>query len=123
MNLDAAMEVVGGDEQLLRDAVAVFVGQDFPEQIKKMRQSLAQQDGQGLRAAAHTVKGAARSFGGVAFGDTAQRLEDMGRNGQLADAAETVEELETESKRFADFFSKLGLIPTGHSTQKEADPH
>jgi two-component system sensor histidine kinase/response regulator len=104
VDIDAAMEVFGGDDELLREAAGVFLEQDYPEQVAIIKDGIKRRDAPKVKAAAHSVKGAARSLGGLVLGDVALRLEEAGRNGDLMNAAELVEEMEIEVKRFTDFF-------------------
>jgi two-component system sensor histidine kinase/response regulator len=104
VDIDAAMEVFGGDDELLREAAGVFLEQDYPEQIAIIKDGIKRRDALKVKAAAHSVKGAARSLGGLVLGEVALRLEEAGRNGDLTNVPELVEEMEIEVKRFTDFF-------------------
>jgi len=106
VDLDAALEVVGGDEELLLEAVGLFLEQDYPRQLKDLREGLEGQDARAVRRAAHGIKGALSSFGGQAAGELACRLETMGREGDLSGAQGVLEELEAEVKQFAAFFER-----------------
>ncbi len=106
VDLDGAMEAVGGDRELLREAVGLFLEQDYPRHRAELREGLARQDARAVRAAAHGIKGAVDSFGGRAARDAALCLETMGRRGDLSGAQRTLEELEAEMERFAAFFAR-----------------
>jgi CheY-like chemotaxis protein/signal transduction histidine kinase/HPt (histidine-containing phosphotransfer) domain-containing protein len=106
VDLDGALEAVGGDRELLREAVGLFLELDYPRHRAELREGLARQDAQAIRAAAHGIKGAVDSFGGRAARDVALCLETMGRKGDLGGAQRTLEELEWEMERFADFFAR-----------------
>jgi HPt (histidine-containing phosphotransfer) domain-containing protein len=103
--MDAAMKVFGDDKELLKEAAGIFLEQDYPEQIIIIKNGISRQDTKMVRAAAHSIKGAARSLGGLVLGDIAMRLEEVGRNGDLNHAEALTEEIEIEVKRLADFFS------------------
>jgi len=106
VDLDGALEAVGGDRELLREAVGLFLEQDYPRHWAELREGLARQDARAIRAAAHGIKGAVGSFGGRAAHDAALCLETMGRRGDLSGAQRTLEELEAEIERFAAFFAQ-----------------
>jgi len=106
VDIEAAMQIFGRDDDLLREAVALFLEEDYPEQIKLLREGIKRQDADAVRAAAHSVKGAARSLGGVVLGDIALRLEELGREGKLEGARELANKLEDELKHFADYYSQ-----------------
>jgi HPt (histidine-containing phosphotransfer) domain-containing protein len=100
------MKVFGGDNALMKEAAGIFLAEDYPEQIAIIKEGISKQDAPIVKAAAHSVKGAARSLGGIVLGDVAWRLEEAGRNGDLAKAPELVAEMEIEVKRFSDFFQE-----------------
>jgi PAS domain S-box-containing protein len=106
MDVGAALKLVGDDEDILREVVGVFLEQDYPEQLKRLKDGIGQHDAQVVKAAAHSIKGAARSFGSAALSRTALWLEEMGRNGDLAGAEAALQELEQEAGHFADFFAR-----------------
>jgi CheY-like chemotaxis protein/HPt (histidine-containing phosphotransfer) domain-containing protein len=106
VDLDGALEAVGGDKELLREAVGLFMEQDYPRHRAELREGLARQDARAIRAAAHGIKGAVGSFGGRAARDAALCLETMGRKGDLGSAQRALEELEAEMERFAAFFAR-----------------
>jgi signal transduction histidine kinase/CheY-like chemotaxis protein len=72
---------VGGDRQLLAEISRLFVD-DAPRHLGRIRQALDDRDGDGLRRAAHGLKGAAANFDAAAVVDAARQLEEMGRTAQ-----------------------------------------
>jgi len=106
IDLDGALEATGGDRELLREAVGLFLEQDYPRHMEELRGGLARQDARAIKRAAHGIKGAVDSFGGRAVRDVALRLETMGRMGDLSGAQRAVEELEAEMGQFAAFFAR-----------------
>jgi len=107
VDMAAAMEVFGDDMELLKEASGLFVDEDYPEQIKLLRDGIEQQDPAVVKAAAHSIKGAARSLGGMGLGEAAFRLEQMGRDGDLTGVEEQIEEMGKEFKLLADFFMAM----------------
>ncbi len=110
VDLNAALQIVDGDRELLQEAVELFLEQDCPRQLKALRDGLERQDAQAVKAAAHGIKGAASNLGGRAVSDVALRLETMGREGDITGAEDVLEELEAELGRFTAFFSELSLV-------------
>jgi PAS domain S-box-containing protein len=106
VDLDAALEVAGGDQELLREAVGVFLRQDYPRQLEQLKEGIAHQDASAVKKAAHGLKGALDSFGSRPARDLALRMETMGRNGNLSDVQRALEEFEAEVTRFADFYAR-----------------
>ena len=106
VDIEAALKFIGGDRDVLKEVVYVFLNEDYPEQLKRLRDGIGQHDARTVKAAAHSIKGAVRSLGGTAPGDIAFKLEEMGRNNDLTKAEAAVQELELEVKLFTDFYAK-----------------
>jgi CheY-like chemotaxis protein len=94
----AALACVGGDRQLLVEISRVFAAQ-CPRWLADIREAIAQGDASRLRHAAHTLKGAVGNFRARGAFDEAQRLETMGRDGNLASAAGACATLEKQLDR------------------------
>jgi two-component system, sensor histidine kinase and response regulator len=94
----AALDRVGGDEDLLKELIAVFL-EDYPGWLAELGASVAAADPPRVRRAAHTLKGAVDSVGGSSAYEAAFRLERMGAEGRLGGAAEAIAALEIEIHR------------------------
>jgi PAS domain S-box-containing protein len=105
VDLEIALEAVGDDKELLREALGIFIEQDYPKQLKQLKEGIESLDAQKIKAAAHSIKGNARTFGGMTLGDLAQLIEEKGAKGDLEGAKGLVENLEVEFKQFTEFFS------------------
>jgi len=110
VNMETALEAVGGDRELLREALGIFIEQDYPKQLKLLKEGVKSLDAPKIKAAAHSIKGNVRTFGGMMLGDLAQRIEEKGRNGDLESVAGLVDNLEAGFKQFADFFSSAEIL-------------
>jgi PAS domain S-box-containing protein len=93
-----ALERVGGDRDLLRDLVRLFL-QQCPGWVGELRQGLANSDAAVLKRAAHNLKSCLGNFGARAAFERAQSLETMGREGKLAGADEVCRALEQSLER------------------------
>jgi two-component system sensor histidine kinase/response regulator len=111
VDFDAALQVVGGDRELLSEVVALFLKEDCPRRLRELREGIEHQDARAVSVGAHSIKGSALSFGGQALGAVAQRLEQMGREGNLTGADILLEELKVELDRFIDIFSSFQPDP------------
>ena len=107
VDLEAARRVFGDDDDLLHEAVDLFLSEDYPEQLKILKNGIDARDASAIRAAAHSIKGASRSLGGMQLGDIAFRLEEMGREENLREARAMLRKIEIEIERFAEYFSRL----------------
>ncbi len=94
----ALLAWVEGDMALLEQLVQLFF-QSYPPLLAEIRGALAQGDAQALERAVHKLKGTVSGFAAPAATAVAQRLEQMGREGDLKEAAEACAALETEIER------------------------
>jgi HPt (histidine-containing phosphotransfer) domain-containing protein len=72
-----------GDHVLLQELATIFLS-DYPERLAAIRSAVEQRDAGALQAAAHCLKGSAANFGAPEAVSAAERLESMGRSGDLA---------------------------------------
>ena len=84
IDLDGALERVGGDEELLCEAAQLFLD-TCDESFTAVVDAAEAGDSEALTGAAHALKGAVRSFGAEEAQEAALRLEMMGRNHQVED--------------------------------------
>ncbi len=84
---NAILEVVDGDHEFLNKLIDVFF-EDCPALISEIRLALDKGNESQLQEAAHTLKGSAGVFGAKSLVDVAEKLENMGRTGDLASAGE-----------------------------------
>jgi len=85
------------------DAMVVrIIGESFrgtwPEQVRGMRQALAQNDAQLLQRSAHTLRGLLGHFGAERLEALSRKVEVLGAKGSTAEAAPLLPQLEAELK-------------------------
>lgn len=88
-----ALEQVGGDEELLQELLSAFMS-EWPRLAKEIREAISEDDARRLEHAAHSFKGSAGAIAAWPAFDAAQRLELMGRAGDLTAANPACAELE-----------------------------
>jgi HPt (histidine-containing phosphotransfer) domain-containing protein len=93
-----ALKAVGGDEDILRELAEVFLATS-PRWLEELRASVGRRDTAGVRRMAHTMKGSLGQLGAGAAHAAAQRLETMGQEDDLGDAAGAFAALEAEVGR------------------------
>jgi signal transduction histidine kinase/DNA-binding response OmpR family regulator/HPt (histidine-containing phosphotransfer) domain-containing protein len=98
INKDEAMERLGGDPELFREVLGIFL-EDSREHVALLRRGLDNQDCQGARRAAHRIKGAAANLAAVSVQKAASALETASRDNDLYRARETLVVLERELER------------------------
>jgi two-component system, sensor histidine kinase len=82
----AALDRLGGDEQLLGDVIGLFL-EDCPERLVAIKAAVDARDGPAIRAAAHALKGVAGHVAATELVHAAGTLERIGAESRL-DAAE-----------------------------------
>jgi HPt (histidine-containing phosphotransfer) domain-containing protein len=94
----AAVERLGGDEELFAEVAAVFSG-DAPKMMEEIRRAVVSKDAPSLQRAAHGLKGAAGYVGGKPAADAAAALEKLGASGELVAAPTALDALAREVDR------------------------
>jgi HPt (histidine-containing phosphotransfer) domain-containing protein len=94
---EAAQRIPGGPGAVKE--MAQLLLEECPRLMQQIRDGLAAQDAIVVSRGAHTLKSAADVFGAKAVAATAFRIEELGREGDLGNAAKRIEELEKEVAR------------------------
>ena len=104
---EAAMSVVAGDRELLREVVEAFL-EECPALLDQAKAAVAAVDSKMLRRSGHTIKGVMRTLGLQIPAELAAELEEMGRSGDVSGASLVLARLESrldeivpEAKAFA----------------------
>jgi PAS domain S-box-containing protein len=95
-----ARKGVAGDEEILRELAEIFLA-ILPDWLRQLPEAAAKGDAAALRRLAHTVKGSVGHFGAIAACAAAERLEAVGREGNLAQAADACAALQDHLRRVA----------------------
>ena len=99
LDRSALLSTVDGDEDLLRDLCALFLG-SYPTFISQIRDAVTSNDGDALARAVHTLEGS----GGHFLTDPARALlTDLQRIGRLQD-------LNTAPARLADLEAEINRL-------------
>ena len=88
-----ALSRVGGDVELLKEVIGLFLG-DYPSTFEKIKSAVAASDARALEHSAHSLKGSVSTFGAGRAFEAAFTLEKLGRSGDLRGAQEGLHELE-----------------------------
>ena len=95
IDLDSALERAMGNKEFLDKMILGFI-KSMPEQIESLRGQIEQEDGDALRKGAHSLKGASANLSMNGLSAAAFRLEQTGREGELAEADQALGELARE---------------------------
>jgi HPt (histidine-containing phosphotransfer) domain-containing protein len=91
-------ELVMGNELLARRIIRRFVD-DMPRQLALLAQAVSDGDAGQVRLTAHSIKGAAASVSGREIREASWKLEQHGRDGNLAGTAPLLVELRASFER------------------------
>ena len=89
-----ALESVQDDRQLLREVVEAFLD-ECPQFMSQLTTAVVDGKAEVVKRMAHTIKGSSRVFDMAELTVVAQRVEDIGQSGDLADAQTAVPTLAT----------------------------
>jgi HPt (histidine-containing phosphotransfer) domain-containing protein len=87
--------ITGGDVEFEREVIEEYLS-SAPKDLAKLRAAIAAGDAAGVGATAHALKGASATLGAKGFAATALVLEQAGKHGEIATAAQTIERFEAE---------------------------
>ncbi len=106
VDLEVALARLGGDENLLKEIAALFL-REYPETVAGIRRAIDDGDAQALEQTAHSLKGSVSNFGARGAYAAALKLEMLGRQAVLAEARETLAELEHALERLKPYLLRL----------------
>ena len=89
---DAALEVVGGDRELLGEILEAIV-EECPQQFASLEKSISEKDSATARRAAHTILGNMRAISAEEAMDKAGVVEALAKDSKFDEIAEPVEAL------------------------------
>ena len=92
-DLAALDRQTGGDRALGLEIVQMFLD-DYAMRVAAIRAAVEQGDAKGILTTAHTLKGAAAYLSAVFVVEAASRLEKIGREERLAEAAAALDRLD-----------------------------
>jgi CheY-like chemotaxis protein len=95
---EALFELLSDDRELLRDLVELYAA-DAQDRLESIAEAVGRADGRALVEAAHALTGASGNLRVAVVLESARRLEDMGRSGELQDAAQELVVLQRELPR------------------------
>jgi two-component system sensor histidine kinase/response regulator len=95
IDFDGTMKRLAGDMDLFRDFIGYF-DEDSPKLLVSLRDAIANDEAPIVQRAAHSLKGLAANFGAEGCVAAAHKLEECGKNHDLAIASELLRGLEEE---------------------------
>ena len=107
MDTAAALARVGGNVELLREMVALFL-QELPELLTNLRDAIGAGNANAIERAAHKLKGSVGNFSAQPAFEAALKLEVLGRDGSLTNAEPVYADLEREIERLKSAMANFG---------------
>lgn len=106
MDEEAALERAGGEHDLLVELANMCLA-DTPDALESIRTAVASGDAKGIQRAAHKLKGSLLVLAADPASDAAYRLETLGAEGSLDNAATALATLEQELERLIPALTQL----------------
>jgi PAS domain S-box-containing protein len=104
IDLGQAMETVGGDKNLLKELIHLFI-QEYPRQLEEINDVIELGDTSQLERKAHSFKGTVGNFGAKTAFDLAYKLENMGRESRIEKAEDVYKELKKEMVQVQEYLT------------------
>lgn len=98
LDLEKASEQMGGDEELLKEVLQIFIN-DVPKKLFELHDAFDKQDRELIRRAAHSIKGASANIAADCVRAVAFKLEKMADEADPDDIRQLLEALEHEIRR------------------------
>ncbi len=98
MNLKEMANDLGLDEDELMELMELFITTTLSD-LEQLRDAVERQDFRGVAAAAHSIKGAARSFGFDDMAEDARSIEARAQQGSTDGSLETAEVIRENAER------------------------
>jgi HPt (histidine-containing phosphotransfer) domain-containing protein len=92
------LRTLDGDRELVAEIVRTFLA-TTPDLVEATRRAVCNSDHDGVRYAAHQLKGSLATMGAGPAAQAAARLETAGRNGAAAELPQALADLEAEMSR------------------------
>jgi HPt (histidine-containing phosphotransfer) domain-containing protein len=97
-------------DAFVREVAGIYLA-DAPLRLAELERSLAAGEAPVFARAAHTLKGSSANLGAVPLRGLADRLEQLGRRGELATAAPLLAEAQAEFARVRTELTRLLDLP------------
>jgi len=104
VDLAVALRWLGGDRELLRELVGIFMD-DGPKRLEALREAMTASDVQLLEQVAHSLKGSAAILGASRLQESALALEEAAHDGRAEDGVDLVADIAREIERVLAFFA------------------
>lgn len=105
-DVEATLRGVDGDENLLKELMAIFL-EDTPRLLEEIRKASLSRDSLRLNHAAHSLKGSISNFAAKPSFEAASLLEMLAKDGNLDAAISTADDVTRRTKELLAALSSL----------------
>jgi excisionase family DNA binding protein len=102
------LEQLDGDKEVVKEILNLYL-EKTPEQIGAVAEAVKNKDAALIRSSAHSLKGSSGNVGAVKLSQTAQKMETIGKEGDLSRAEELMKEIEENFRTFQGALQHLGF--------------
>jgi two-component system sensor histidine kinase/response regulator len=102
VDFPAALRWVDGDRKLLAELIAIFL-EDCPKRLQELDQAVKEGSLNGVRQAAHSLKGMVAGFHANSAHGLAAEMEGLGKAGNLSKASDLLSALQVEFSRILNY--------------------
>jgi len=102
------LEQLDGDEEVVKEILNLYL-EKTPEQISAVSEAVMKKDASLIRSSAHSLKGSSGNVGAVKLSQTAQKMEMIGKEGDLSQAEGLMKEIEENFRGFRGAILSLGF--------------
>jgi len=102
-----AMDRLDGDEELWNEIREIWV-EDAPQMLRNVQEALAELNADGLRRAAHALKGASSNVGAARVTEAAREIETKAMAGDWKALGDGVSQLDEEVHRALEALASSG---------------
>jgi HPt (histidine-containing phosphotransfer) domain-containing protein len=95
LDKNQALELMGGDEGLFKDVLVIYQ-EEASKKMSDLNTAIGESDSEGIRFAAHALKGASANIGAITVQKIASELEIAGKDKRLSAVQELVDRLNEE---------------------------
>jgi HPt (histidine-containing phosphotransfer) domain-containing protein len=106
LDVDKALLLMGGDRDLFSEVLAAFVD-NVPHLLSRLQTAARAGDARQLHTTAHGLKGGASAVAAEPIRSLAERIEGLGRTGDVSAAAEAIRQLEAEVARLQELVTSM----------------
>jgi PAS domain S-box-containing protein len=110
VDINFALDIVDGDRELLKQAVTLFLSDDYPRHLGSIKSAMLKSDFEAMARAGHGIKGAAANLGGKPLSELAAKLEKAAKDADAAEAEKQLAYLESEIQRFKGSAIQAGIL-------------